>query len=282
MNIPWPKKPIMWIESNTLFVSVPFTWNLPALRQYLQQRSAAWDGCFVGGPAVQLMPEYLSDMEWVTVASTSLPGVLQRVNPMATRTTEGCIRHCPFCGIGTGKIENGGFRELDDWPDLPILCDNNILAASQNHFDRVMDRLEKHVGVDFNQGLDARLLNAYHAHRFSRLKQPAIRLSCDSDKELDPYADALGILLRNGVKKSWVSTYALIGFDDGPGEAWSRCELIQKDTTCLPMWFHGLDCLEWNQVTPEQLAMGWSNRERILIMRRFYKAKFGGYRSRSD
>ena len=62
----------------------------------------------VGGPAVELMPDYLAGLEHITIGR-HMPGVLQRVNPLATRTTEGCTRSCGFCGVGTGRIEGGGY-----------------------------------------------------------------------------------------------------------------------------------------------------------------------------
>ena len=176
----------------------------------------------------------------------------------------------------TRQYRVGRFAETANWPDLPIVCDNNLIASSVTHFDRVMDRLEHHVGVDFNQGLDSRILSEHHSQRFARLKTPKIRLSCDHDSELGHYAYALETLIGNGVKKSWISTYALIGFRDDPESAYCRTELINKDTMCLPMWFHDLDCLEVNTVTPKQRELGWNNKERTRIMRRFYKAKFGG------
>jgi hypothetical protein len=279
MNL-WPKKPTMWMEGRQLFISVPFTWNLPELKAFLQQRSAWWTRAQIGGPAIDLMPDFIKDVANVQVFPNTdyvYGGILNKINPMATRTTVGCIQSCQFCGVGRGVIEAGGFSELPNWPDLPIICDNNLLASSQRHFDRVMDRLEHHSDVDFNQGLDARLLTDYHAQRFARLKSPAIRLACDTNESINDYADALITLIKNGVKKSWIRTYALVGFLDNPIQAWLRCELIQKDTTCLPMWFHELDALEWNAVTPKQAAMGWTHKERTRIMRRFYKAKFGGY-----
>lgn len=280
MNL-WPKKPTMWTEGNGhLCVSVPFTWNLPEVRAFLSQKSAWWQTAQVGGPAVDLMPRYLDGLTGVK----AMPGekyhnALQRVNPMATRTTEGCIRSCQFCGIGQGMIEPGGMVELPNWTDLPIVCDNNLLAASVPHFDRVMDRLEKHVGVDFNQGLDARLLSEHHAQRFARLKSPKIRLACDSNRALLGWNLALDCLLENGVKRGWVSTYILVGFDSGPSEDMQRCEIIQEimqNFSAMPMWFHELDCLEWNHVTQKQRELGWSHKERTRIMRRFYKAKYGG------
>lgn len=273
----WPKRPHMWLDGRTLMVSVPFTWDLPDLKGYLLQRHAHWDRAVVGGPAVQLMPDYLKGLPNVRVDTGDLPGVLQRVNPFATRTTTGCVRRCGFCGIGQGRIEARGFMELHDWPDLPLVCDNNLLAASIEHFDRVMDRLERHVGVDFNQGMDARLLDDHHAKRLSRLRKPAIRLALDHIGTADVWSAAYERLLRNGCKKSWISSYALIGFNSDPSEGWERCEFIQKHCNCLPMWFHELDALARNGVTDRQKALGWSEKERLRIMRRFYKAKYGGY-----
>ena len=158
----WPKAPYRWQEGETLYISVPFTWNLPAVRNELQQGSWFWKRAQVGGPAVDLMPDYLADIPNVTVGG-SMENVLQRINPDATRTTLGCIRKCAFCGIGTGKIEPGGFRELEDWPDGPIVCDNNLLAASDAHIEKVCFRLKQYGWADFNQGLDVRLMTPERA-----------------------------------------------------------------------------------------------------------------------
>jgi len=150
----WPKKAFYWIKDRILHVSIPFAWELPKVRQCFQQRSMFWDHALVGGPAVELIPDYFADFDFVSIGH-EMPGMLQKINPLATKTTIGCINRCRFCAVP--KIE-GKFKELDDWPDLPIICDNNLLASSQPHFDRVIDRLKKHEWADFNQGLDARLL----------------------------------------------------------------------------------------------------------------------------
>ena len=177
MKYNWPKKETTWIDGRTLFVSVPFTWKLPDVRELLRQRSFFWDNAIVGGPAVKLMPEYLADIPNVIVDTGNIDGVLQRINPHATRTTTGCPNKCRFCAV---PVVEGKFIELDDWPDLPIICDNNLMYSSISHFDKVCDRLEKHKWSDFNQGLDARLLNEYHAERLARLPNSIIRLASRS------------------------------------------------------------------------------------------------------
>jgi len=271
----WPKGPIYWRESDKLLISIPFTWNLPQVKSQLRQTSIAYTSVLVGGPAVKLMPGFFADLDHVQEGE-NYPDVLHRVNPWATRTTEGCIRSCKFCGIGQRKIERH-FVEYDAWPDLPLICDNNLLASSRQHFDVVIDRLKKWKAPDFNQGLDARLLTDYHAQRLAELKQPKIRLSCDSLEQVEQWENAYEILLRGGVKKSYISTYALIGFDSDPAEAWLRCKQLAKFCIVYPMWFHPLDVLRVNQVTKEQHDMSWTQKERVMIMRKFYKAKYGGY-----
>lgn len=283
MNYPiWPKCPTQWLEDRTLYISIPFTWNLQTVKNQVLQQSFFWDRVVVGGPAVSLMADFFCDIECVSVGPWHMPGVLQRVNPLATKTTMGCIRHCKFCAVS--KIESpyfkSGFKELGDWPDLPILTDNNLLAASQKHFDRVIDRLKNHVKpltksghmTDFNQGIDARLLNTYHARRFKELKKPMIRLALDSTKYQDQWSIALHKLIKAGIVKDNIRSYALIGFDSGPAEAWERCQWIESHSIKVsPMWFHSLDALKHNMVTEDQKKLGWNNLERKRIMQWYYQ-----------
>jgi len=266
-NNKWPKGPTYWIDDRVMHVSIPFTWNLTKVLNNLLQREFYWDTALVGGPAVELMPTFFEAYsDFITVAH-EMPYVLQRVNKYATRTTIGCPNRCKFCAVPT--IE-GVFQELHEWPDLPILCDNNLLNASQPHLDKVFDRLEKHEDVDFNQGLDARLLNEYHIERLSRLKHPKIRLACDSEAMLNPWLKAYEMLVSRNIPKSWIHTYVLIGFDSDPIECWKRCDFIEKRCKAYPQWFHSLKCTEYNEVTDGQRALGWTNKDRLHIMGFYY------------
>ena len=251
-------------------VSIPFTWNLPSVRAKLRQRSFVWDSAIVGGPAVELMPGFFDGMADVAEGH-NLPGVLQRVNPLATRTTLGCVRRCGFCAIGTGRIE-GNYAELDEWPDLPVVCDNNLLAASKAHFDRVIDRLKVHGWTDFNQGIDSRLLTDYHADRMAEIKKPTIRLALDHMDYRDKWQEAFDRLRTAGIAKANISSYCLIGFNSDPRECWQRCQWVESHgIKAYPMWFHGLDQLEKNIVTHEQKRLGWTDAERRHIMGFYYK-----------
>jgi hypothetical protein len=270
MEHKWPKKITMWQEADTGYMSIPFTWMLPAARAMLEQRDMFASRWIVGGPAVKLLPDYLSGISGAIIGD-DMPGVLQRVNPMATRTTVGCPNRCKFCGIGQRLIE-GDFRELDDWPDKPIICDNNLLAASRQHFDRVIDRLVKWGWCDFNQGLDAAHLTDYHARRIAEIKKPIVRLALDSDARRDVWTQAYKRLHAAGVAKHNIRTYVLCGFHSTPEADWDRCEYVARfNLKPYPMWFHGLAQLKANIVTPEQIQLGWTDAERRNLMGWYYK-----------
>lgn len=266
-NHGWPGREVTWVTGRKLMVSVPFTWCLPRVRSMLQQRNTEWDEAVVGGPGVRLLPRFLDGLSNVAVGQ-NMEGVLQHVNPRATRTTVGCPRHCPFCAVP--RIM-GPFRELPDWPDLPVVCDDNLLAASEAHLDRVFERLERHDAVDFNQGIDARLVSRRVADRIVRLRKPIIRLALDNEGMKRSWERAVELLRGAGLPRANIRSYVLIGFLDAPTEAWARCEWVeQRASKALPMWFHPLHVLRHNTITHDQLAAGWSKREQRRIMSWFY------------
>jgi len=266
--IDWPKSYTSWIERDVLYVSIPFTWCLPEVKDLLLQGDFFWTHAILGGPATKLIPTFFDGIANVTVEDEH-PNVLQRINPMATKTSVGCVRKCGFCAV---PIVEGKFRELDDWPDLPIICDNNLLACSQPHFDKVMDRLEKWDWCDFNQGLDARLLTEYHAERLARLKGAIVRLALDDTRTKPAWMGSYDTLRAAGFPKSRIRSYILCGFNDDPKDAWWRCEYVQAfGVLALPQWFHGLKQLEKNIVTDNQKALGWTEEDRKRIMGYYYK-----------
>lgn len=268
----WPKKTVYWIEDRTLYASIPFTWELDDVATRIQQQSFEWDQVVIGGPAVKLVPDVFTHLNYVTIGD-DYPGVLQRINPRATRTTLGCVRDCDFCGVH--QIE-GDFRELADWPDLPVLCDNNLLAASDRHFDRVMERLQGHQNVEFSFGLDARLMTKSRAKQIAglSLKKRGVRLALDHPSYAAKWVQAVDMLLEAGVAKRNLASFILVGFATGPVEAWARCEFVERHgVRALPVWFHTLDAFQKNIVTVNQHHLGWTDYERRRIMQWFYQHK---------
>lgn len=275
----WSSGILTWDDPQALNISVVFTWHLPLAKAYANSLSRT---VRIGGPAVELaqktLPGFFDDCK-ATIGG-NLPGVLQRWNPHATRTSIGCPRMCKFCSVplveASAALEQFGSRlvPLADWPDLPVIADNNLLATPIAHFDRVCDRLEKWEWCDFNQGTDARLLNQHHAERIARLPNVVIRLALDSLSYRDSWDRALELLLQAGVKKRQIRTYCLMGFGTSPAECWQTCHYIESQGIHpLPMWFHELDTLKHNIVTERQKQLGWNDYERRRLMQWFYQHK---------
>lgn len=262
----WPKDLTIWEEGPTGYLSIPFTWLLPKAQAYIDADWPLIDRWVVGGPAVELMPAYLKR----ATVGHEMPGVLQRVNPVATRTSLGCPRRCSWCAIGRGLIEPDR-RELNDWPDGQIIVDNNLLATSRQHFGRVIDRLKTCPWCDL-QGIDARLVSHWHARRLAELRRPVLRLALDCEDDAEYWTVAVERLKRAGLPKRAVRTYVLIGYNTGPHEAWGRCSHVESEGyRPSPLWFHRLNAMVRNEITPAQERLGWSRTERQRIMHYYYK-----------
>src|SRR5581483_8300789 len=91
----WKSGILTWEDGDALCISVVFTSHLPQIRKYAEMMSHR--KIRIGGPAVGLMPQYLFGLG--AEIGGDYPGVLQRWNHLATRTSVGCIRMCKFCSV---------------------------------------------------------------------------------------------------------------------------------------------------------------------------------------
>jgi hypothetical protein len=257
----WKKDIAAWGVKNTLYMSIPFTWLLPRAEDTANYHRKKGKKVVVGGPATQLV-----DIDWAEVRTECKYDVLSLHNPFATFTTRGCPNHCGFCAVP--KIE-GEFRELKTWKPAPLVCDNNLLAASRAHFERVIDSLVSFPFVDFNQGLDARLMRSWHADQIARLKAVKVRFSFDYLDMAGYVADAIRKCLVKGLKD--IGVYALIGYKEPPREAIKRLELIRSwDIRPNPMRYQPLDA-EWKN---GYVAPGWTEDELKKVMRYYSRLRY--------
>ncbi len=265
----WSKKPVTWIENRTLYISVVFTFHLPEVANEIRQCRLDYDRVVIGGPAVQLMPDFFKDMANVSIRKRTSIDVLAMHNQLACRTTVGCPNKCSFCAVP--KIE-GEFKELKNFKIKPIVLDNNLLASSQLHFEKVCEGLEKIGWCDFTQGLDCRLFTNYHAKKIKQIKYPIIRFACDSSKQYNAWSCAYDLCRKHKIAKDKIKTYVLIGYNSDPAECWERCKFIElHGVDPYPMWFHDLSALKHNEITEKQKALGWNKKEYLRIMQWFYR-----------
>ena len=128
--------------------------------------------------------------------------------------TRGCIRACPWCVV---PKKEGHIRPAATWQEIKrpdsreiVFLDNNVLAC-EHGLKQIEDMGGKPVWVDFNQGLDARLIDADVAKLLARLHWiKYIRLSCDTSAMIPVIQKATEHMLKAGIAKSRFWSYALV------------------------------------------------------------------------
>jgi hypothetical protein len=115
--------------------------------------------------------------------------------------TRGCIRKCKWCVV---PKKEGGIREVGDIRKIGvrknvILMDNNFLAASHDFIrDQLLLSQRMKLRIDFNQALDARLVDENNATFLADTRWIRyIRFSCDTDNMLEPVERAVRLLREN-------------------------------------------------------------------------------------
>jgi len=103
--------------------------------------------------------------------------------------TRGCPRGCSFCHVGVKEgCRSEKVADLSEfWRGQRniVLCDPNLLACPQ-HMELLEQLAESDAKVDFNQGLDARLLNGKNKEIIRRIRLKSVHFAYDryEDKEL--------------------------------------------------------------------------------------------------
>lgn len=128
--------------------------------------------------------------------------------------TRGCIRRCPWCVV---PKKEGSIRPYRTWQEIKrpdsrdiVFMDNNVLACPHG-LEQINSMGGVDVRVDFNQGLDARLITPDVAKMLSRLKWISfIRMSADTDAMLDVVLTAADRLKTYGMKPWRLFVYVLV------------------------------------------------------------------------
>lgn len=221
----WPKRQVWRLDkdANLAMVSVPFTWNLPSTYSQCAWYASLGYTVLAGGPATASLPNYLADVATMPASPPNTEFPIQWHNPYATMTTRGCPHNCGFCIVPT---TDGPFRELATYPIAPIICDNNLLAASMTHFDKVIANLQPLPWVDI-QNLDARFLTRYHAQRLKTLPIKVARLAFDHSNSEADFLRAFQLLRNAKFALRRIGCYVLIGYNDTPEDALYRLTLVR-------------------------------------------------------
>jgi len=163
--------------------------------------------------------------------------------------SRGCIRKCSFCGVP--KLEGGlydtpslssivnGIKEIYGPKKDLILMDNNVVASPR--FKEIMAeirdlgfqrgaKLERGINkikrrVDFNQGVDARILakDPIFLRELSSACIDPLRIAFDHWGLKEPYEKSIRYAHEFGLHQ--LSNYMLYNFHDTPEDLYNRLEL---------------------------------------------------------
>ena len=163
--------------------------------------------------------------------------------------SRGCIRKCTFCGVP--KLE-GGQRDAESITSVVrniearygpkkdlILMDNNVVASPRFHeiIEEIRDlgflpdaklsvgRVPVQRRVDFNQGVDARILckGPSYLRDLSRICLKPLRIAFDHLGLKAPYEQAVRYAHEFGLTS--MSNYMLYNFHDTPADLFERMRL---------------------------------------------------------
>ncbi len=207
---------IIWnmplVSTDKTYVSCIFSWNKHLCSQ--------WEGLAeIGGSGYDI--------------KKVLPEKIESLRPRINWgfTTRGCIRKCPFCIVPQkeGKIHAVGDL-MDLWDNKSksvILLDNNILAMP-SHFRLVCRQARKYnLKLDFNQGLDIRLLTNSIAKELNSIRHVSdIRFAWDNISDEKAFFRGMKILQRNRCKRAMF--YVIVGFDSTIEEDLYRFNKIKE------------------------------------------------------
>lgn len=126
--------------------------------------------------------------------------------------TRGCIRNCDGCFVPTKEGKIRANAELDEFVrhrDV-VLLDNNILAHKHG-LRQLESAAQRNLGIDVNQGLDARLIDKPMAKLLAKVKWlKPVRLACDSKDMTGEVKKAVTLMRVAGVTPKKYSCYVLV------------------------------------------------------------------------
>lgn len=201
----WSNGVAEWIEGDTAFISVVFSWKL----QEAYQRSSWYrqQGYRVraGGPGLFVRKHYL---DAVADTSGSVDALIHH-NDQATMASRGCPVGCHFCIVP--KMEGTQFTLLPDFTPRPILCDNNLSALPVDYQNYIIEKYQKfNVSLlDCNSGFEPKTFDEDTYHRWKAINRGVWRFGYDETKERSDVMRTINILKD---EKSWNKrVFVLIG-----------------------------------------------------------------------
>jgi hypothetical protein len=198
--------PSLFDESDEVHITVAFTWDIPRA-EYLASQWQMIAPVKVGGPA------------FGEPGGDFIPGMYLKKRYVIT--SRGCPNRCWFCSVP--KREGYQLRELpvtDGW----IVTDDNLLACSDSHIEKVFEMLKRQPHkAEFVGGLEAKILSKNMAEKLVGLKPKSLFFAYDTPDDYEPLIQAGKYLSLAGLNRESCTAkcYVLIGYN---GDTFEKAE----------------------------------------------------------
>lgn len=239
--------PELWGLPDKLYVSCLFAWNRERVRKYAE----SWAGipCELGGTGFDI--------------SVKLPGHIESAAPDYTLYNEtraigfisrGCIRKCPWCVV---PEKEGNLRRVSTATQIvgdkekAIFLDNNFLALPDHNGD-LQWLAERGIPIDFNQGLDARLVTPENAMWMAKCEwiPQGPRFALDSEAQYKALVRTFNLLTSAGVSSNSITVFVLIGFSGFVSDVTRLLQAHELGARVFPMGYRNL-------LTGHEPMRGW-------------------------
>lgn len=164
-------------------------------------------GVVKGGTGYDIEGKLPEEMEYVQPDYSIYPQIDGRTS--YGFLTRGCVRKCPWCVVPRKEGKVRAYMDIDDIalhgqrPNV-ILMDNNILAAGEYGISQLEKIISRGYRVDFNQGLDARLVTDDIAKLLAQVRWLRyIRFGCDTKQQIDDCKKAMRLIDSYGFKGNY-------------------------------------------------------------------------------
>jgi len=218
-------------QPDITYASCVFTWNA-------KNAEGLPPNTHLGGSGIDLKAILPPEVEHMMPDYSLYAGV----NYSLGFTSRGCFRRCPWCIVpekeGAIKPWASIYEFWDRNHKKIVLLDNNLLA-SPNWKETLLALKHEGVEVDFNQGLDIRLVTYEIALHLRDLKTRQLRFAFDDIAYEKAVRTGIELLVERGINSRKLSFYVLVGFD-GDESAVERMNILSSyKVDVYPMAYKG-------------------------------------------
>jgi len=276
-------------EPNTIYITSLFTYAYEPVHDVIRYYSKQYKKArmVVGGIYATLCPEHLrrtfkdrieihqglkEEIENILPDYSLIPSW----NASILFSSRGCIRDCPFCSVPQMEPEFKAKKSIKHliYPGHKkvVLWDNNVLASP--YWKNIFGEIEESgLEVDFNQGLDARLLNEEVAIGLKKLKSPLVRLAYDSNGIRRPLEKSINLLKDVGIRGRKILVYCLYNHLDTPEVFLNRIrDILCWEVVAYPMRYEPVNPVPKNNY----ISPNWTHEQLEMISKARRVIGYGG------